>query len=222
MLARDVGIRGEPLAGLRKIRDWSLNPQRTMHAVHIRPVLLVRQCDDRNPQCGMFFGAGAIPRGIDLCHESMNPNGLRGELMPALIIMRLLLAGLTGNEKLLPPTDMEISCDHAPAERQSCLFAIVSTLERLFLGLHPFWGTEDAGLHFTALKSKPAYLLRNLPFLMYGHHRVSASPQNGYFSHNAQTITLNFEGRFTLDGEIYEARPPLTIETTGPARFLKL
>ena len=222
MLARDVGVAGRPLAALAKILAWGGAAGRSEQHIQERPVLKVRQGSDAEPLCGMFFGAGAIPRGIDLCHRSMNPKGRRGELMPGLILARLLLATVTGNAKLLPPADMEIRLDDAPAQRNRYLFALVSTLERLFLGLHPYWGEEKAPLHFTAVQSKPHHLLRNLPYLLRGRRTATASPENGYHSRNAQRLTLHFRGPFTLDGELFEATSPLTLEPAGPARFLRI
>jgi diacylglycerol kinase family enzyme len=222
MLARDVGVHAEPVAGLEKICAWSRESGRSWSHVHERPVLRVSREDGTEPLCGMFFGAGAIPLGIDICHGSMNPKKRRGELMPGLILARLALAVLTGNTRLVPPTDMEIRLDETQTQRNDYLFAMISTLERLFLGLHPFWGEEAAPLHFTALKTKPPRLLRNLPSLLLGRRTTTTTPENGYYSHNNSRIVLDFRGRFTLDGEIFETLTPLTIEAAGPARFLKI
>jgi hypothetical protein len=222
MLARDVGVRGKPSAALAKIHAWNMDAGRSNRAVLERPILKVSQEGRSEPLCGMFFGAGAILQGIDLCHGSMNPRGIHGELMPGLIMARLVSALLAGNEKLLPSNEMLIGLDGRGTTRQRYLFALVSTLERLFLGLHPFWGSEHASLHFTAVKSKPAHLLRNLPFLLCGRRTATASPKNGFFSHNAEQVRLDFRGRFTLDGEIFEAGAPLTVEPGGPARFLHI
>lgn len=222
MLSRDVGVPGTPVAALAKILSWKSSAGRSSPSVFERHVLKLSQADDSEPVCGMFFGAGAIPQGIDLCHTSMNPNGVRGELLPGLIIARFLLAALNGNETFAPSTHMEIRFDAASPQENSYLVAMISTLERLFLGLHPFWGTEAAPLHFTALKANPPYLLRNLPYLLRGRRTKTASPENGFFSHNVREITLDFKGKFTLDGEIFEAKGPLIIEPAGPARFLKI
>lgn len=222
MHARDVGVRGEPAAGLARIRAWSGDPRRNEKHLHRRPVLRVSRETAAEPLCGMFFGAGAIPTGIDICHGSLNPGGKRGELIPGLIIGRFLLAALSGNDRLLPATDMGVGLDGAPPRRSGYLFAMVTTLERLFLGLHPFWGEGNGPLHFTALKTKPSHLLRNLPSLLAGRRTASATPDNGYLSHNASRIILDFRGRFTLDGELFEAQAPLTIEAAGPARFLSI
>jgi hypothetical protein len=222
MLARDVGVRGTPSAALARILAWLSDRGRSGDSVHERPVLKVMQEDETGPLCGMFFGAGAIPRGIELCHGSMNPDGIRGELMPGLIMARLILEVLSGRKKLLPSTDIGVRLDGDQEWQSPCLLAMVSTLERLFLGLHPFWGEESGPLHFTALKENPSRLLRNLPFLLRGRRTATAVPENGYFSHNIRRVTLDFRGRFTLDGELFEARAPLTIEPAGPARFLRI
>jgi hypothetical protein len=222
MLARDVGIAGDFPSALAKVTAWAAGTRGSDTAIHERPVLQVHRKDYSAPLCGMFFGVGAIPQGIDLFHRRMNTRGVRGELMPGLILARLLLAVFTGNEKLLPPTDVEIRRDDAAAQRVCCLFTLVSTLERLFLGLRPYWGEEDAPLHLTAVQSKPRYLLRNLPAVLRGRRPAGVSPENGYLSHNARRITLDFTGRFTLDGELFEAASPLTIQAAGPARFLRI
>jgi hypothetical protein len=222
MLARDVGIQTEPLAGLERIRAWSRATECDGNSILERPVLRVSQESTGEPLCGMFFGCGAIPLGIDICHGSMNPKKRRGELMPGLIIARFLLAVLTGNDRLVPATDMSIGIDHAPLRRAGSLFAMVSTLERLFLGLRPFWGSEVGPLHFTALDTNPPHLLRNIPFLLRGRRTATSTPENGYHSSDAGRIVLDFRGTFTLDGELFQARSPLTIEPAGPARFLRV
>lgn len=222
MLSRDVGVRGAPAAALAKILTWNPSAGGSHPSVFERPVLKISQTDGSEPICGMFFGAGAIPQGIDLWHTGMNPKGVRGELLPGLIIARFLLAALTGNGTFVPATHMEIRLDAAPPRENAYLFAMISTLERLFLGLRPFWGTEAAPLHFTALKANPPYLRRNLPYLLRGRRTRTASPENGFFSHNVRKITLDWKGKFTLDGEIFEAKGPLIVEPAGPARFLKI
>jgi diacylglycerol kinase (ATP) len=222
MLARDVGVSGKPSAGLAKVHAWSNGMGLNGQSIHGRAVLKIRREDHPEPVCGMFFGAGAIVRGIELCHHSINPKGRLGELMPGLIMARLLLALFTGNDKLVPATEMGIRLDEAPAQQNPYVMTLITTLERLFLGLRPFWGGEAAPLHFTAVKAKPSYWVRNLPFLLRGRRTRTASPENGFLSHNVRRITLDFRGRFTLDGELFEARAPLTVEAAGPAQFLRL
>ena len=222
MLARDVGVQAEQAAALAKIRAWSATSERRADLIHPRPVLKVRRAGEQKALCGMFFGAGAILGGIELYHERVNPHGVRGELMPGLILLRILLAILMREEKLVAPTEMGMCVNGSSPRRIACLAALVSTLERLFLGLHPFWGKETAPLHFTAVKVKAPHLWRSLPFLLRGIPTAAATPDNGFFSHNAGHVALEFRGRFTLDGELFAARGTLTIEPAGPALFLRL
>jgi hypothetical protein len=78
----------------------------------------------------------------------------------------------------------------------------------------------EAGLCISAVAN--SHVLRNVPFVLRGRRTATVSPENGFISHNARQITLDFRGKFTLDGELFEARAPLTIEPAGPARFLRL
>ena len=222
MLARDVGIDAEPLSALARIRDWALDGKLSTADMDERPILQLNPGDNQPPLCGMFFGAGAIPQGIDLFHQRLNPKGVRGELMPGLILLRLLLAVFRGNEKVLPPTAMNISLNGAAPQQYPCLFTLVTTLERLFLGLRPFWGDENAPLHLTTLETKPRHLLRHLPAILRGRRTRGIIRQNGYISHNAQQVDCAFKGRFTLDGELFDSSGFLRITAVGPAHFLRI
>lgn len=222
MLARDVGIDTGSLVALTRILDWARQGEMIPEVLEERPILKIDRGENQPPLCGMFFGAGAIPRGIDLFHQRVNPRGIRGELMPGLILIRLLLAVFSGNENVLPATGMQIGLDGGSSQQHRCLFTLVSTLERLFLGLRPFWGNEDAPLHLTTLETRPRQLLRNLPAVLRGHRSRGNIPQNGYISHNAQRVDCSFKGRFTLDGELFDSPGSLSITAVGPARFLKI
>lgn len=222
MLARDAGIDSGSLPALFRIRDWARQGEITPEVLEERPILKIDRGENQSPLCGMFFGVGAIPQGIDLFHQRLNPKGVRGELMPGLILLRLLLAVFTGNEKVLPPTLTNLSLNGAAPQQSRCLFTLVTTLERLFLGLRPFWGDEDAPLHLTTIKTKPRHLLRNLPAILRGRRTKEIIPQNGYTSHNTQQVDCTFNGRFTLDGELFDSPGFLSISAVGPARFLKI
>ena len=107
----------------------------------------------------------------------------------------------------------------------SCLVLLVSTLERLFLGLYPYWGDENGALHYTALGARPRYLLRTLPSILRGRRNRHTCPENGYFSHNASEIRLNLECGFTIDGQLYtpaHSREPTVLQSGTTAAFLRI
>jgi hypothetical protein len=102
---------------------------------------------------------------------------------------------------------------------------IVSSLERLFLGLHPFWGQEAAALHCTWIQKPTRKVLRAFPSLVRGRPNRHVTPENGYFSHNADTIRLWMDGLFTLDGEMHRASTdhgPVIISSAGTLNFLRI
>ena len=215
MLPRDVGVDGSPVVALQRILKWSKSTNKDL-VVQSRSILRVQR--DSDTLYGMFFGAGAICEGIRIFHSKDNPMGWRGQLMPTLTILRLLLAILCNR---VPPFINSTRINGGRDEKRADLFVLTSTLDRLFLGMRPYWGTENGPLRYTAVKTKPKYLLRVL-FSLFGSGRCRlATPANGYSSHNVEEVQLDMEGDFTLDGELYtKGKQPITISSAGPARFV--
>jgi hypothetical protein len=105
------------------------------------------------------------------------------------------------------------------------LVVLVSTLERLFLGLYPYWGDESGPLHYTALRARPRYLLRALPSILRGRKGAYGTPENGFYSHNAHEIKLNLDSGFTLDGQLYTPetrKEPTVVRYGGTVSFLRI
>lgn len=147
--------------------------------------------------------------------------GWRGQLMPTITMLRLLLAILRRDHDRVPPFLARTSIDKRPAQQSENLFVLISTLERLFLGMRPYWGSEDGPLRYTAVASEPKCLLRVLASLFRSRMSRHATPENGFVSHNVQTVQLDIDGDFTLDGELYAAgEGPVAITPAGPVNFL--
>jgi len=215
MLPRDVGVAGNPAVALRRILEWSKSTNQDL-VIQTRSILRVQR--DSDVLYGMFFGAGAICEGIRIFHSKDNPMGWRGQMMPMLTMARLLLAIFFNK---IPPFINNTGINGRRAEKRADLLVLVSTLDRLFLGMRPYWGTEEGPLRYTAVSTKPKRLLRVL-FSLFGSNRSRhATPANGYSSHNVEEVQLGMEGDFTLDGELYTAGAgPVTVSSAGPALFL--
>ena len=216
MLARDVGLPGKPREALR----YLLHHPDTLCIVE-RPVLEVRSSG--NPLLyGMFFGAGEICRGIELCRSRFHSGAPRGELLPGIILARLLLSFLLKEGRELPGLELRVGVADQGSEKKKVLLVLVTALERLFLGLRPWWGMEKAPLHYTLVESGPPRLVRTLPRLLRG--RLSRTPlAKEYVSRNIHGLQLEFEGHFTLDGELFSVAPPggtVSICSAGPVAFL--
>lgn len=147
--------------------------------------------------------------------------GWRGQIMPGITLMRMLLAILRKNHETVPPLLTRSRIDDQPEQERLNLFVLISTLNRLFFGMRPYWGTEEAPLRYTEVAAEPKYLFRILPSLFRWQKNRYAIPENGFVSHNIHEVQLEIEGDFTLDGELYAVGSgPLTITAAGPVVFL--
>jgi hypothetical protein len=102
---------------------------------------------------------------------------------------------------------------------------LITSLQRLFLGLRPYWGKEQNALHTTWIEKPTRKVLRSFPAVIRGRENRHVTPENGYFSHNADRIQLHMDGIFTLDGEMHPASReygPLTISNGGTLEFLSI
>ncbi len=224
MLARDAGIDGPPPRAFKRIlKAWKVGVFTGCAHLFERFILRVDAARPSLPLYGMFFGIGAVCQGIELFHSQVNPGGLRGEILCGVTALHLLFSLLfRGNRGMVPPVSAEISADGAPIPFQEVLFSMVTTLERLFLGLRPYWGAGSSPLRFTAVSSRPASLVRCLPSLVRGRPHVLMTEENGYCSRTASRLDLAFRGAFTLDGQLFENDGAITITPAGPLRFLRV
>jgi hypothetical protein len=224
MTAGDVGLKGSPVQALRRLMAWAGEGKGKLTVLQ-RPVLRVQAAPEREPLYGMFFGAAGIYQGIQFFHDRLNRRGLRGELAPGLTIALFILAVAVKRNNYVAPVPISVRLDQKVLKQRDWYLLMISTLERLFLGLRPYWGEEDGPLHFTAVSVKPQHLLRALPALMHGRPNLYGIRENGYFSHNAQHIQLTLNGGFALDGELFEGKSfsgPIVVQDGGKASFLRL
>lgn len=224
MTARDVGLKGSRAQGLRKLLTWACDREGEVVLLQ-RPVLSVQATPEVDPVFGMFLGTASIYQGIQFCNNKLNRPGFRGEWAPGLTIALFLLAVAARGDSYVSPVPITIGLDDKPPEKRNCFLLMVSALERLFLGLRPYWGKENEPLHYTAVGSRPQYLLRALPALIRGRTNRYGTAKNGYISRNVQRVRLTLNGGFTLDGELFEAKAhlgPVVVQNGGKASFLRL
>ena len=222
MTARDVGFSGSPVKALKKIFKWADSGGGDAF-IHRRPVLQV-QAPGLDTRYGMFFGTAGIYQGIQYFHRNVNAKGLKGELGPGITISRFLWSASFRRSDFISSVPLTIAVDDQPPQELDCMVLLISTLERLFLGLYPYWGDETAAMHYTALRTRPRHLLLTLPFILRGRKSRHVRPENGYFSHNAGKIRLNLDSGFTLDGQLYtpeNGRGPTLVQAGATASFLR-
>jgi hypothetical protein len=102
------------------------------------------------------------------------------------------------------------------------LVLVASTLDRLVLGMRPFWGAGPGAAKVTVIENGCTRFLRTFVSIAMGRPNRNAVPESGYVSHNADRIDLSLHGDMNLDGEIIHAAGTVRIEATDTLRFLRL
>jgi diacylglycerol kinase (ATP) len=223
MIAGDVGMLGDQNKALYRLFQWAQTGSGRVTKIQ-RPIIRLL-VPGHEVKCGMFFGAAAISQGIQYYHKNLHNNGLRG--FPGIFwtLARYLWATIRRRGQSASATRIEYCLNRQPLQKENFLLLFVSTLDRLFFGLHPFWGNENGPLRFTAVRSPAKYLLRVLPFLARGRWASKGTQENGYYSHNVDEVKLFLDSPVALDGEIYipkSMQEPTVLQCCGMATFLRL
>jgi len=229
MNADDVGPRGRVLPALRRTLELAGTDADRVPSC-CRPILRVAANGGALLKHGMFFGAGAIVNGIEYCHRKVHSRGFKDGVAPGLCALRMLYAMARSDATLAAPVPMRIRPSPSPewlregdwGDEQLAILA--STLERLFLGLRPYWGENRGPIYFTALRARPVRPWRAMPALFWGRPGPLATPNNGYTSGKFDALQVEMDGPITLDGEIYPVAKkdgPLCLSVGGWVTFLQ-
>jgi len=224
MTGTDVGTVDLRHGGWQRLQEWATNPCDLQQRIVHRPVLKIEPGGSRPAFCGMFFGAGAIYHAVQHTQKNLHGLGLRGDVGPGLALMRFAKSVAGRDRRYFNPVNVSVrDADGRTVEGENILL-LASTLNRLLLNLHPFWGQEDAPVHWTTVAEGARGFLRKLPAVCRGQGK-KLRPEHGYTSHNSERIELLFDGGFIVDGEFFEARiddGPVVLSSAGDAAFLNL
>jgi hypothetical protein len=224
MTHQDLGLRGSPAEALQRLLNWTHHGEGEA-SIGRRTILKVQTPSCPHPLYGLFFGSACIYKGIRFFHTWVNRMGLSGDPAHLLILARFLWAWARRDDALVEPVPAGIRADRLGLAPRDYLLLLITTLDRLILGLRPFWQPGEGPLRLTAVSARPRHLLRVLPVLIRGRGNGDAQPGNGYLSCRAREIRLDLTGGFAIDGELFHAdarRGPILIEDGGQADFVKL
>jgi hypothetical protein len=172
----------------------------------------------------MFFGAGAVYHGIRFAKDQVESRGLRGQLGAAValaVFVGRIASG--GGGTMFPPVHARAVVDGGEAHSDELLGILASTMDRQFLGIHPYWGREPGPIHYSALSYHAKSLLRAAIPVMRGRPNQFVRPELGYKSCNASRIELQIDSGYTLDGELFpfDANTPLRLTAEDSVPFLR-
>lgn len=224
MIAGDVGLKGSRISALQRLFSWARTKNDCATMIQ-RPVLKVKMPSLKTPIYGMFFGAAAIYQATHFCLQKVHTKGVRGEIGAGVAMARFLWAVFLKDRNVVSSVPITIGLNQNAPQKQQYLLVLITTLQRLFLGLRPFWGSQSKPLHYTAIDAHPRHFLQVLPSAMRGHQSRHLKPTNGYVSHNIDEARLTLDSGFNLDGELYKPDSklgPVVVGSGGQALFLQL
>lgn len=185
-----------------------------------RPV--VRVSTSGTAHCGLFFGAGTIVQGVEYFQERLRGAGGRHELAAGAALARTVWGIARGEPPFSAPLAATL-CGPPLWPEESTLslrLAFATTLDRLFLGMRPYWGDAAGPLKVTAVERRAPGFVRRLPRLLRGRPDATMTRANGYHSGRAAALHLTFRGSYTLDGELFPAAGDrMRVCATEPVRF---
>jgi diacylglycerol kinase (ATP) len=222
MSAGDVGVPGRADRALARVLEWARAPRRPGEVVS-RPLLRV-QAEGQAPQLGLFFSAAGLAEAtgrVNALREGQRLRLLRGVLGIALGVAATG-GGLLLGRPAVTPARIALSLNGDEAIEGDYLALMVTTLQRMALGMTPFWSDQPGALRLSAVAAKPRHLPRVLPALLRGRPHPRLCEACGYLSRNASRVCLAFAGPYTVDGEFFSADGgPLRLSTGPTARFLR-
>lgn len=222
MNAGDIGIRGSQRKATERFCNWCDGDQSTDGRLAHRALLRVTTGTGEPPRFGMFLGAGAIIQGTEYAHEEVHARGLRDDFSLALTTARTVWGILRDNPRFNRHVTTRLTIDGTEPAQHDVLILAISTLERLAFGMRPFWGKETGGLRLTLIEQHSSRFARTFYSIVRGKPNRNAIPESGYISHNADTVTVELDGKLNLDGEIIQPVGPVQISASRQLGFLRL
>jgi hypothetical protein len=223
MSALDLGADPDPVAAVAGIMEAARSGSMQERVVD-RPVLRVRVMPEGVTHYGMFFGAGVIERAIGFIHRAFPEGRAQGDLGAGIVTGALVARAVLGSAKdLLTPDPAQVRLDGGAPFRGEFQLLMASTLDRLFWGLRPFWGQQQAPVRFTSIThgavGGPLPALR----ILRGKRPTMSPESEGLCSRNVEQIEIKLDCGLTVDGEVMAPRPgrAVRVEADRRIRFVR-
>jgi len=219
MIALDIGSQRNPTSALAILRDVTRSNSSLNGRITERPVLRVDLEPDGVTQYGMSFSVGLLPRAIELTHRMFPEGRAQGVFGSGVVVGGLVLRAAFGKlDGILQPDQMEITLDGRSLAAKEFLVTLVTTLDRFFLRLRPFWGREAAPIRFMAVAAGAARPPLALLKILYGRPPAWITPDVGYPSHNVGHLELRIDCGLVIDGEMFAPRPGRVVRLSAEHR----
>jgi hypothetical protein len=178
-----------------------------------------------DPVFGAFFGAATIVRGIQFCRRSVYPLGLPNFLSHSLAILYLVLLAISpfkGKNSPMRREPVAVNFGDSTPESKAYMIVLVTTLNRLILGLSATSTVGEGALRYTSIEYNLGAVLRAARTFLFG--RPSSKLVRGLVRRRMYSVEVRTDSAVTLDGEFFtpEAGYPVRLEATDPFTFVRL
>ena len=226
MNAGDIGVRGKLLPAVRRFCNWA-ETERGVGGERVqRSLMRVQIGSQTSVHYGMFLGMGAVIQGTEYAHQEIHSRGLRDDFSGALGVARTVWGLFRGDPRFSQSVPVNLRLDDSPESRDyDALIVAISSLQRLFMGMRPFWGTGPGPLRLSLIMEHPYQFLRTFLSIARGKPNRHATAENGYISHNADRISIKMQGSLNLDGEILSSEhcdETISISASPAVTFIRL
>lgn len=198
MIAADVGPRGGRAAAFDRLVALAAGGGLDRHTLWRTPIRLVAG-QGGSPQYGFFFGAGALVWGTHLTRRRIQRGPLAnvaGTAVGVAATAGLLALGLGP----AAGSQLAVGYDDGPVVAGRRTLLLVSTLERLVGGMHPFWGDGDGALKVLDVAAPCRRFACAAPALVRGRPSPWFAAA-GYRSRRAHRLELELAEDALFDGE---------------------
>ncbi len=214
MIAYDVGSHRKAGEELKRLLA-RLDAGTLVESVLLRPVIELTGGDATHIAHGFFFGAAGVYDGTLSNRKSVDAMGGRDGVGPAWRLLATAGKVLVGRDPF-DATPIRLTVDGKTLAERPYLAVLGATMERLSMGLKPFWGQVGSGpIRLTVIRKGVRQLLWLAPSILGGHAHPGLNAKNGYDSLRVTELTLDFNGGLVLDGEIFHASPGRPIRLTA-------
>lgn len=223
LIAADVGLRGDPAQSLDRLcrAGSGARPRERL----VRPVLSMQRSPSEAPVHGMFLGAAGFYHGVMAARDEVHPLGVKHHLaagMALALALFRLVTGWRGRNMLLHGERMTVELGGASAQPAEYLLFMATTLQRLILGVMPFWGGGAGEIRYTSIGFPPQSLWRALIPAMRGRPKPWMEAR-GYRSGRTAECRLSLDSPIVFDGEIFRPEPgvPIVLRADRHVTFLR-
>jgi hypothetical protein len=215
MFALDLGCRGKPVHVLQQLlaaADAGTIAARTVD----RPLVGLRRVPGEPVTYGTFFGTAVVVRGVQYCREHIYPLGLPNFISHVVAYTMLIGGSLTRNHGPDSPfraDDISITLDGDQRLSGRYFMIIVTSLDRLILGMRPFGAHGEGRLNFLCVDHSPGVILGVSARALLT--RPKSFSARGTTTRRIRNAKLMLDCPVILDGEFFHPDPNQPLELIG-------